>query len=51
MSDYKMAYLPDEGDQRQQMDDEEREQYEKEYEEWLDNLEKKSKLQREEKDD
>ena len=51
MSDYKMNYLPDEGDEQQQRDNEEREQYEREYEQWLDNLEKKSKLQREEQDD
>jgi transcription elongation factor Elf1 len=51
MSDYKMQYLPDECDARQQMDDEERQQYEQEYGQWLDELEKKSKLQREEQDD
>jgi len=51
MSDYKMEYVPTEDQQQQQMTLEEQEQYEQEYEEWLDNLEKKSKLQREEKDD
>ena len=51
MSDYKMNYLPDEGDEQQQRDNEEREQYEQEYEQWLDELEKKSKLKREEQDD
>ena len=44
MSDYKMQYLPDECDARQQMDDEESQQYQQEYEEWLDKLEKKLKL-------
>ena len=50
MSDYKMEYVPTEDQQQQQMTLEEQEQYEQEYEQWLDNLEKKSKLQREEQD-
>jgi|TARA_Y100000296_G_scaffold49137_1_gene56297 hypothetical protein len=40
MSDYKMEYLPNEDEQRQQMTLEEEEQYKKEYEEWLDKIEK-----------
>ena len=50
MSDYKMEYVPTEDQQQQQMSLEEQEQYEQEYEQWLDELEKKSKLQREEED-
>ena len=50
MSDYKMEYVPTEDQQQQQMTLEEQEQYEQEYEQWLDELEKKSKLQREEED-
>ena len=46
-----MEYVPTEDQQQQQMTLEEQEQYEQEYEQWLDNLEKKSKLQREEQDD
>ena len=45
MSDYKMEYVPTEDQQQQQMTLEEQEQYEQEYEQWLDELEKKSKLQ------
>ena len=41
MSDYKMNYLPDDDDSQQQMEDSEKEQYEREYEEWLDSLDKK----------
>jgi hypothetical protein len=51
MSDYKMEYVPTEDQQQQQMTLEEQEQYEQEYEKWLDELENKSKLQREEQDD
>ena len=51
MSDYKMEYVPTEDQQQQQMTLEEQEQYEQEYEEWLDKVEEKSKLQREEQDD
>ena len=36
-----MEYVPTEDQQQQQMTLEEQEQYEQEYEEWLDNLEKK----------
>ena len=41
MSDYKMNYLPDDDDSQQQMEDSEKEQYEREYGEWLDSLDKK----------
>ena len=41
MSDYKMNYLPDDDDSQQQMEASEREEYEREYEEWLDSLDKK----------
>ena len=51
MSDYKMEYVPTEDQQQQQMALEEQEQYEQEYEQWLDELEKKSKLQIEKEDD
>ena len=51
MSYDKMDYLPDDDDSQQQMEDSEREQYEKEYEEWLDKIEEKSKLNREEQHD
>jgi hypothetical protein len=51
MSDYKMEYVPTEDQQQQQMTLEEQEQYEQEYEQWLDELEKKSKLQIEKEDD
>ena len=50
MSDYKMEYVPTEDQEQQQRTQEEQEQYEQEYEQWLDELEKKSKLQREEED-
>ena len=46
-----MEYVPTEDQQQQQMTLEEQEQCEQEYEQWLDKLEKKSKLQREEQDD
>tara|TARA_R100001244_G_scaffold53114_2_gene46118 strand:+ start:280 stop:453 length:174 start_codon:yes stop_codon:yes gene_type:complete len=51
MSDYKMEYVPTEDQAQQQRTQEEQEQYEQEYEEWLDKVEEKSKLQREEQDD
>ncbi len=51
MSDYKMEYVPTEDQQQQQMTLEEQEQYEREYEEWLDKLEKECKLQGELEDD
>ena len=51
MSDYKMEYVPTEDQEQQQRTQEEQEQYEQEYEEWLDKVEEKSKLQREEEDD
>ena len=41
MSDYKMNYLPDDDDSQQEMEASEREEYEREYEEWLDGLDKK----------
>jgi len=41
MSDYKMNYLPDDDDSQQEMEASEREEYEREYEEWLDSLDKK----------
>ena len=41
MSDYKMNYLPDDDDFQQEMEASEREEYEREYEEWLDSLDKK----------
>ena len=41
MSDYKMNYLPDDDASQQQMEASEREEYEREYEEWLDSLDKK----------
>ena len=50
MSDYKIEYVPTEDQQQQQMTLEEQEQYEQEYEQWLDELEKKAKLHREEQD-
>tara|TARA_R100000963_G_C4610941_1_gene81406 strand:- start:139 stop:288 length:150 start_codon:yes stop_codon:yes gene_type:complete len=40
----KMSYLPDDDNGIQQMNDEEREQYEMEYNEWLDNLDKEKEI-------
>ena len=39
-----MSYLPDDDNGIQQMNDEEREQYEMEYNEWLDNLDKEKEI-------
>lgn len=39
-----MSYLPDDDNGIQQMNDEEREQYEREYNEWLDNLDKEKEI-------
>lgn len=51
MFDNKMACLLDDDDSQQQMEASEREEYEREYEAWLDNLEKKSKKERELQDE
>ena len=51
MSNDKMNCLPDDDDSQQQMEASEREEYEREYEEWLDSLEKKAKTERELQDE